>query len=141
MPYQNLENGLYLVRQRSVKNGMQIWHYGILDVGNKLGLILAFTASIEPLIVHQTPPQVRADRLSETGHWEMQGKVDPSMEKSAISRIKEALKNPGYDLFGHNCEHFARFVTTGVKESKQIQSVAWSCIGLVAMGWALSRRA
>ncbi len=140
MPYQNLEDGLYLVRQRAVKNGMQLWHYGILDVGNRLNLALPLLEPGEPAIVHQTPPQVRADPFSGTGHWEMEGRVEPTIEMSAVSRIKEALKSPGYDLFGHNCEHFARFVTTGVKESKQIQTVAWSCVGLIAIGWALSRR-
>lgn len=142
MTYHNLEDGLYLVRQRTIKNGMLLWHYGVMDVGNRLSLAAEPKLVLgEPMIVHQTPPQVRADPASSTGRWEFDGKVEPAFEKEAISRIKKALQYPGYDLFGHNCEHFARFVTTGVRESKQIQSVAWSCVGLVAIGWALSRRA
>jgi hypothetical protein len=28
---------------------------------------------------------------------------------------------PGYDLFGNNCEHLARFVATGLRESHQVR--------------------
>jgi hypothetical protein len=55
-------------------------------------------------------------------------------EGDAIDRLNIALKNPTYDLFGHNCEHFARYVATGKKESTQIQAVGL-ITGLVALAF------
>jgi hypothetical protein len=43
----------------------------------------------------------------------------------ATQRYQIAIGNPAYSLFGHNCEHFARFVATGIPESKQLQAVGW----------------
>lgn len=68
--------------------------------------------------------------LSSTGNWEIVGRVRDDQINNAIQRIHEALRNPKYDLFGNNCEHFARYVTTGVKESKQLQgAVAIAALG------------
>jgi len=36
VPYQGFPDGLYLVMQRSVGKGID--HYGILDIGNRLGV-------------------------------------------------------------------------------------------------------
>lgn len=37
--------------------------------------------------------------------------------------VWEALRRPSYDLFGNNCENFARYVATGKRESTQVQAV------------------
>lgn len=136
MPYQNLEDGLYLVSQQSEKMGIPIRHYGVLDVGNILMIQsppLVFSG--EPVIIHQTPPEVRADVLSETGSWSIEGKVIRQHLREAVERVKTALKTPSYDLFGHNCEHFARFITTGTKESKQLQKTIFTAtVAAVGLG-------
>ncbi|HEY9032115.1 MAG TPA: hypothetical protein VIM93_12195 [Kangiella sp.] len=126
MPYQNLEDGLYLIEQSSDKNGIPIKHYGVLDVGN----ILQHPAidGTHPIVVHQTPPNIRADFLGNTGTWSVLGKVTDL--SGAIERVKEAIKNPAYDLFGNNCEHFARFVAMGRRYSSQ---VFWGGAAVVAL--------
>ena len=57
-----------------------------------------------------------------------------------IARLREAWQNPCYDLLGNNCEHFARYIAYGKRESIQLQ---WVVIGAVAVGVMLyaSRRA
>ena len=114
MPYEGLEDGLYLLKQRSQAKGLD--HYGILDIGNRLRNAYA----PYPIVVHQTPPAIRADWLQNTGSWVAVAKITD--EAGAIRRIRTALSNPHYDLFGHNCEHFARFVATGRRESTQLQT-------------------
>jgi len=127
MPYQNYPDGLYLLIQKSVKKGVD--HYGIMDVGNILKI--AQVAGIpQPVVIHQTPPSIQVNWLQDTGKWKIIGKIID--EKMAISRIKQTANKPNYDLFGNNCEHFARFVATGTKESTQVQSVVWMT-GLVAL--------
>jgi hypothetical protein len=53
-------------------------------------------------------------------------------EQFALQRLKVAAANPDYDLFGNNCEHFARFVATGVRESTQLRA-AVVVVGLAAL--------
>lgn len=126
MFYQGYPDGLYLVVQKSPTKGVD--HYGILDIGNNLEVTGA--DRINPVIVHQCPPGIRADWLQDTGTWNVLGKITD--ERYAIERYKAALANPAYDLFGHNCEHFARFVATGVRESTQLQA-AGVVAGLAAL--------
>lgn len=118
MPYQGYLDGLYLVTQRSP--GKAVDHYGILDIGDRLGV--GGADGINPVIVHQSPPGIKAEWLQHTGEWRVLGPITD--EPYAIERYKAALANPKYDLFGHNCEHFARFVATGIRESKQLNAAA-----------------
>lgn len=126
MPYQGYHDGLYLLRQRSGSKGVD--HYGVLDVGNRLGYLKPFLSG--PLVIHQTPPQVRVDPLETTGRWEVLGWITD--EAGALERIKAALQAPRYDLFGNNCEHFARYVAVGKRESPQLQG-AVAFIGVVGL--------
>lgn len=114
MPYQGHPDGLYLLRQRSHTKGVD--HYGILDIGPRLH----YQQYLQPVVIHQTPPSIRCDWLQNTGEWTILGKIED--EAAAIARIHEALANPGYDLFGNNCEHFARFIASGRRESTQLQA-------------------
>lgn len=116
MSYQGHEDGLYLVKQPSQKLGVD--HYGIVDIGNRMRL--SGCDRSHPVVVHQTPPRIRFDWLQNTEKWRVLGKITD--EKSALIRIREAHRNPAYDLFGHNCEHFARYIATGKKESFQLQA-------------------
>jgi hypothetical protein len=118
MPYQGLADGLYFVRQYSREKGVD--HYGILDIGNRRR---APGYSGTPVILHQLRPRIRADRLHKTGTWQVLYKIDD--EAAALKRVKIALSDPDYALLRHNCEHFARFVAFGVRESKQLQAAGW----------------
>lgn len=128
MPYQNLNDGLYLVRQKSAAKGVD--HYGILDVGNRINHPQVLP--IQPVVIHQSPPRIQIEWLQNTGEWIVLGNITD--EADAIARMRKAAENPNYDLFGHNCEHFARYVATGRRESTQIQ-VAVAVAGLVALAF------
>lgn len=127
MPYQNIADGLYLLIQKTAEKGVD--HYGILDVGNRLNLEDARFAS-QPVVIHQTPPSIQINWLQDTGTWLIQKRITD--EADAIARIAEAVKNPQYNLFGNNCEHFARYVATGIRESHQVQA-AVVVTGLAAL--------
>jgi hypothetical protein len=126
VPYQGFSDGLYLLKQKSQAKGVD--HYGIMDIGNRLNQSLPFGA--QPVVVHQTPPSLRMDWLQNTGQWEVMGRITD--EPAAIARINEAAKTPNYDLFGNNCEHFARYAATGRRESTQLQT-AVVVAGLAAL--------
>lgn len=127
MPYQNLNDGLYLVSQPTEKNGVRIDHFGILDVGNILQH--PEVSGEHPIVIHQTPPNIRADWLSNAGRWNVLGHITDVA--GAMQRLKAAFANPQYDLFGNNCEHFARFVAQGERRSNQI---FWAGVSAVAVG-------
>jgi hypothetical protein len=118
MPYKGYPDGLYLLKQRSERKGVD--HFGIADIGNCLKV--AGADGINPVVVHQTPPCIRADWLRDTRPWRVLGRIVD--ESGAVARYHEALKNPTYWIW-NNCEHFASFVATGNRESKQLQSVGW----------------
>jgi hypothetical protein len=128
MPYENLQDGLYLLRQAAQKPG--IHHYGILDVGNRI--CHPQVRGGQPVVIHQTPPTIRIDWLQNTGQWEIHLRITD--EEEAIRRINQAFTTPTYNFFGNNCEHFARYVATGVRESTQLQSASFVA-GLVALVW------
>lgn len=130
MPYQGYPDGLYLVAQRSDAKGVD--HYGILDIGNRI----RHPWADYPIIVHQAPPMVRIDWFQNTGVWRVLGKVTD--EPYALRRLQAAAANPTYDLFGNNCEHFARFVATGVRESTQLQAAA-VIVGMVTLAFFAMR--
>lgn len=135
MPDKQLQNGLYLLVQKSEEKGVD--HYGILDVGNRLSLDEVRVVR-QPVVIHQTPPSIQIHWLQNTGVWTNLGKILD--EPAAIARIRHAARNPNYDLFGNNCEHFARYVATGVRESTQVQTAVFVA-GLVALtAYALTRR-
>jgi len=121
MPYQGYSDGLYLLRKKSEDKGVD--HYGILDIGNRINH--PHVDGRHPTVVHQTPPAIKIDWLQSTDIWSVLGRITD--EADAIQRMFAASQNPAYDLFGHNCEHFARYVATGRRESTQLQAV-----GLVA---------
>lgn len=133
MPYRNTPDGLYLVKKKSSEKGVD--HYGILDIGNRLNHSQA--NGINPILIHQTPPSITIDWFEEVGgNWEILGTITD--EGMARDRINKLLENPQYDLFGHNCEQFARFVATGKKESTQLQT-AGAVLGLAVLAFVALR--
>ena len=121
-----LPPGLYLLKRQSETKVVE--HYGVLDIGNRLSRASAWPP--EPVVVHQTPPHVTITPFHETGTWQLLAKVED--EAGARERIREAVKKPEYDLFGHNCEHFARFVALGKRECTQLQAIG-IVLGIAAL--------
>lgn len=128
MPFQGHEDGLYLIKQDAVKDGIRVDHYGILDIGNTL--LHEGADGSHPIVLHQTPPRLRIDWLQNTGTWTVLGRIIDV--EGAKSRIQEAAQNPDYNLFGNNCEHFARFVAFSHNHSTQI---FWGVVGVTTVGF------
>lgn len=121
MPYQVLTHGIYLIRQRSVKWGVD--HYGVLDIGNRLGLANDEADGITPIVIHQALPYIQVCTLAhfeDNGSWEALEKSPD--EHSAAIRFRQACLKPNYALLDNNCEQFARGVVSGNRESKQLQT-------------------
>ena len=74
----------------------------------------------EPKVIHKTDSGVYADPY-DAFNWKEIGKIPESDIPLAVLRTKLSI-NDGYNLLSDNCEHFARFVTTGNKESTQVQT-------------------
>jgi len=64
-----------------------------------------------------------------------------SSPEQTLARATSRLGENGYDLFGNNCEHFARWCVTGESRSRQIEDAAATAGGattaaLLAIGGA-----
>jgi len=129
LPLHRLEPGLYWVTQRSPTKGVD--HHAILDVGNRMGYL---GGCRQPIIVHQTPPSIRRESVEGTGYWNILKKI--ADERDAVRRLLAACENPAYSVVGNNCEHFARYIATGVRESHQVQLIGFigAIFGLVLIG-------
>src|SRR5687767_8285826 len=101
-----LPAGLYVVRQYRQDKG--VYHIAILDVGNRLQLLVP---SGEPIVIHLPPNGLRADPVSATGAWDLVRVIVD--EVGARARISAALARPKYELFSNNCEHFVHLIETG----------------------------
>jgi hypothetical protein len=135
MPYNGLADGIYLVCQKA-REKMGVDHYGVLDIGNRLNI--AGVCDDQPRVIHQTPPQITVSSLIETGAWEVLSQA--LNETEASIRFWRAIKDPVYNAVTNNCEHFARFVITGNRESRQLQTVV-IVSGIVTLAiWGLSRQ-
>ncbi len=130
MPYNNIDNGLYLAKQPgAIVKGYPVTHFGIIDIGNVLESPQVEKDS--PTVVHQTPPEVRFEYVSDKQPWEITDRITDIDE--AKKRIEKAVEEPEYDLFENNCEHFANFVAKGNKSSGQIVIGTVATLGAIAL--------
>lgn len=84
-----------------------------------------------PVIIHQVREGQQLELLKPNDEWTVLHKV--ADEAHAIDRLNEARKNPHYKLFANNCEQFGRYVTTGKRESHQVNiTLALAGLALVA---------
>ena len=111
--------GLYWIVQKSPTKNVE--HHAILDVGNSIGY--ADVDPRHPIIVHQTPPSIRRELFADTGTWKVVTKI--ADEHAAARRLIAACAMPVYSAVGNNCEHFARYIATGVRQSHQLQRIGF----------------
>lgn len=131
IPIGNLSPGLYWITQPAREKG--VIHHAILDVGCCVQWP-ARQVMDRATMFHQTPPSIRHEPIADTGFWSVHLRIGD--EAAAIQRLAQACINPRYHVIGNNCEHFARYIATGVRESKQLQ--AFGVLGmLVGFVWAL----
>jgi len=102
------------------------WHHGIEtgdgtvihqtgEPGRSLNAAIRETP-VEDFLRKGNPRRVRYDFA-----------LDPD---KVLRRARSRIGNPGYGLFFNNCEHFARWCTTGRTESRQVDRVAWAGVAL-----------
>ena len=129
MAYLGCWDGLHLLRQRG--GGKSVSHFGILVAARWIGD--EFVDRWGPMVVHQAPPGIRMTRFEE-GAWEVVGRITD--ERSATLRMLEAARDPNYNLFGNNCEHFANYVARGRRESPQLQIAVLAIVLVGLVAWA-----
>jgi hypothetical protein len=129
MPYQHLNDALYLVKQCS--GSKVVDHFGILDVGDRMGLHHGLY--LEPVVIHLLHPSIHIDLIREFGRCEIISRI--SDEAGARRRFHLARKNPTYDAIFNNCEHFAIFIATGRRQSPQLQGFVIG-VGLAVVAYS-----
>lgn len=124
-------DGIFLVKRKSVKY-TGVYHYGFVVSGKHLAY---FDPSWkESKVIHKTNLGVHADTYL-VSDWEIVEKIRDNQIPFALFRTRLTLYDR-YNLLSDNCEHFARFVTTGKKESSQVQSpVGLGILGVVTYLW------
>ena len=125
-----MEPGFYLVRRRKCC----VQHFGVLAV-----------APGRPSEVFQLLPagyQIVDVGTFASGKRFHVGERRPLSEAPGIRERLAALpkRHPRWSLCGHNCEHAARWVLTGRRESRQV-AAGWAAAGaLLALVGLLARR-
>lgn len=110
--------GIYLVKRKGAKSTLYD-HYGFAVSGN---LLKNFNLPIgKPKVIHKIDTGIIQNDF-DSHSWEVISKMPNNEIPLAILRTRLSIKD-GYNLLFDNCEHFARFVTTGKKESSQVQNV------------------
>ena len=130
MNLQHWPPGLYWIVQVSPMKGVE--HHAILDVGNRMRC--QDVGRWQDMIVHQTPPAIRREPAAGTGHWNVLQRI--ADEGGSIRRLVAVCANPGYCVISNNCEHFARYIASGIRESHQLQRVGAVALVLGMIAWA-----
>lgn len=109
-----LPRGIYLARVRLPHK--PVAHYAILDIGN----VLARQRTWAP-VLYQLSPAGPTYCSADSFPLEVLERIHD--EPGATQRFEQALARPDYSILGNNCEHFARFVASGIRTSRQVWGV------------------
>ena len=113
-----LKEGIYLVSRKGAKSDSYD-HYGIA-VSGKFLKEFNFWGN-KSKVIHRIDSGVVENDYDPLS-WQVLYRMPENEIPLAILRTKLSL-NEKYNLILNNCEHFARYVTTGKKESSQVQNV------------------
>ncbi|SRR5258706_14679275 len=134
VPFREVPDGIFLVKRQSTKIPLAD-HYGVLVAGRPLSDFGIH--GNEPVIIHRTP-DIRAEWAETTGAWEKVEEVPLHQTQFAVARALEEFDQPHYYPLTNNCEHTARYITSGEKKSTQVNGVLW--VGLVAFAiWLVNQ--
>jgi hypothetical protein len=132
IPFREFD-GIFLVKKQSTKiPGAQ--HYGVLVAGEPLRWI----PHNEPVVIHRTL-DMRADWADTTGVWELVEQVPPDQTQSAVARASMVFDEPDYYLLTNNCEHTARYITSGEKRSTQVGWYLGVGAAIATVIWLINR--
>jgi len=113
--------GVYLLKRWSREKGVD--HYAVGLAGDSAGK----AGYWRDVAIQLLPGGLVAEVWSAAPGWEVLGKAQD--ESLALQRL-HLEGGARYALVGFNCEHFARHVVNGRRESRQVQGVA--VLGLLA---------
>jgi hypothetical protein len=134
VPFREVGDGIFLVKKQSTKIPLAE-HYGVLVTGTPLGEF--GIPSNAPVIIHRTP-DIRAEWAEETGAWEMVEQVPPHQTQFAVARALEEFERPNYYPLTNNCEHTARYITSGEKTSTQANWIVGAGLAVLVV-WLINR--
>lgn len=110
-------------------NGGAYTHHGI-DCGD--GTVIhhpgGLNQKLHAVISHTSMASFSSDKQIFMKKYDMR-----DSRELVIRRAESQLNKVGYDLFNNNCEHFATWCMTGVKDSKQVNN-ARAVVGIVVLG-------
>lgn len=113
--------GIYLVKTTSQLLPNALYHFGVLIAGSNLRRV--GYSDTHPLVFHLTDRGFQVDWIEIFGNPEILGKVDSVNELPALRRLGYASAYLNRWQAGNDCEHFARFVAEGYKQSTQFQNI------------------
>jgi hypothetical protein len=120
--------GIFLVRRKGAKSNAYD-HYGVAVSGKYLKNFSLLGQKVKVIHrIHEFDTKVIEEDYNPFT-WQTVHKMPESEIPLAILRTY-LTQYDKYNLLFDNCEHFARFITTGKKESSQVQNV----FGLVILG-------
>lgn len=118
-------DGILLLKRRVTDKAVDHLAVGVGSrLASRLGLGVWWS-----VVVHLLPDGLKVEPWK--SDWEVLGRAQD--EGQAFRRLVQASRQPRYRLLGNNCEHFARYVVTGKRESPQLQGVGWVAVGVVAL--------
>lgn len=116
-----VHNGVFLLKRWSPEKGLD--HYAV-----GLSASAAWRAGFrQATAIQLVPTGLRSAVWTEGDRWEVLAQA--VNEQAALGRLA-ALLEGRYALMSSNCEHFARDVVTGVRESRQVQGAV--LVGVLA---------
>jgi len=134
VPFREFD-GIFMMKRQSTKiRGAE--HYGVLVAGEPLRFFRI--PRNQPLVIHRDR-NMRADWADTTGVWEMIDRVPPDQIRPAVARAMKVLNEPGYDLLTNNCEHTARYITSGEKRSTQVGWYVTAAAVVAGLIWLSNR--
>lgn len=137
MRHLQLLDGMHLLSRRSREKG-DVEHYAI-GIAGIVARVVGFSG---PVVIELSPSGWTIEQFMSTAGWRLCATT--SDEGMAVQRLNAVLSsNLRYDVIQNNCEHVARFVVLGVRESKQMQAVAGVILvaGLLGVVAVSARRA
>ena len=108
-------SGVFLLKRWVPDKGVEHYAVGVS------GTVAWRIGSMRPTVIQLLPNGLSHEAWNESQGWEILRRS--SDEGRALTRLA-SVRSARYAVFGSNCEHFARYVVTGIRESRQVQGAA-----------------
>jgi hypothetical protein len=120
-----------LISVSCLRGILPYWHFGI-DIGDGTVVHLATEGTSEAMSVQRIP----VESFSNGKRVYIEAVKSPFLDSEVVERALQSVGQSGYHLAANNCEHFARYIKTGVARSHQVDRVGESVVRCVLAGIA-----